>query len=160
DRDEFLVIQPDARTFVLHEKKQYPINRPDFVHLLDAGYVRVLHHGSSDSQTCCVTNDGIEYLSRAVAVAPIPFLVERSVSVVQKELPEEFRRCQELLDQAAAKLPQAKTEHDFSEIAHKCREALQEFAALAYEKWVPVEKREELSKEKNLKKLKAVVQEW
>jgi hypothetical protein len=160
DRKEFLVINADAGPQALLAHKHFPINGPDFVHLVDAGFIRILRQHNSYMQCCCVTNPGIEYLSRAVAAAPIRFLAERSMSIVRKDLPPELRRAQELVEAAGAKLPGAKTEHELSEIGHNCREALQEFAAVAYEKWVPSEQREELPKEKNLKKLKAVVLAW
>lgn len=160
DRKEFLVIRADAGTFALIGNSHHLISEADLSELKIRGYLRVLNRRDRYCETCCVTNTAIAYLSQLVANAPIPFLVDRSVSIVQKELPEPFQSVQGLIETAAAKLPEAKTEHDLSEIGHNCREAMQEFAALLHDAEVPGNEKEVLPKEQTVKKIKRVLEVW
>jgi hypothetical protein len=129
------------------------------VDLLELQYSSLITHtrGSKGANSYAVTNRGFEYVARATTPASV---VEEAVTLVTTRLPKEFDTAHGLIDAAAKKLPLAKTENDFSEIGHKCREALQEFAAVLYAQQIPPDEQTVLPKDKTVEHIRAVLEHW
>lgn len=136
-----------------------PVDEADVHILVDHGYVGILKYNKNGEPVYYVTNEGIEFISADTAErGPQPF-VQQAVSLVDEKLPPEFGRASELMKEAVSKLVQAQEEHGWSEVGHKCREALQEFAEVLYTQHVPSSQQESIPREKTVQRLKAVVRQ-
>lgn len=79
---------------------------------------------------------------------------------MEERLPSEFGQASELMREAARRLMQAQDEHSWSEVGHKCREALQKFAQVLYAQHVPPSQQEVIPRDKTVQRLKAVVRRF
>ena len=136
-----------------------PVDEADVRILADHGYVGVLKYNKKGEPVYYVTNEGVEFIAADTAEhGPQPF-VQQMVSLVDGKLPPQFGRASELMKEAARRLMQAENEHGWSEVGHKCREALHEFAEVLYRQHVPPTEQETISRDKTVQRLKAVVRQ-
>lgn len=136
-----------------------PVSEADVNTLVQAGFVRILRYNRSGRPVYYVTNEGIEFVAADIAEnGPQPF-VEQAVTLVEKQLPSQFARASELMRDAARRLVEAQDEHGLSEVGHKCREALQEFAEVLCRQYVPPGEQQSIPREKTVQRLKAVVRQ-
>lgn len=132
------------------------VSKSDIVELADQRLIRITEYRKYGDLCFYVTNRGM----RCSRLSEPTTLAEQRIRAVEERLPEAYRLAQRLLDEAAAKLSKARDEHEWSEVGHKCREAMQEFAAVLYDRWVPAERQMVADTEKTINRIKAVVGVW
>ncbi|BAS29370.1 hypothetical protein [Limnochorda pilosa] len=136
--------------------RHHGVSPSDLEELADQGLVRITERRRYGDLLFSVTNRGMQVAGLGSPAA----LVERRVRFVQDRLPEPYRLAQDLMDQAASRLSDAHDEHDYSEIGHKCREAMQEFAEQLYQQVVPASQQRTLPKDKTVDRTRAVLETW
>ena len=158
----FLVVSSLDGSFILPyagSELPDPVDQADVRILVDQGYVGVLKYNKNGDPVYYVTNEGIEFIAADTSERGPALFVQEAVSLVEENLPSEFGRASELMKEAASKLIQAQDEHGWSEVGHKCREALQEFAQVLYTRHVPPSQQEAIPRDKTVQRLKAVVRQ-
>lgn len=156
---EFLIIEtfgsPASLLFEVGNERIKGVGVSDVHELESRNLLRRTRFNSRGTPLYSVTNEGIKFVS---SLPSVPKIAEETISWVKKELPPGYEAAQGLIEEALQKLATAKSEFDFSEIGHKCREALQEFSEVLYNRHGNPDKKPE--KKKDQAKIGMVLTAW